>query len=126
MVTGVTGIEVAGAVEPAGAGIVAEGICFAASLLAAASAEISVDCGLNMFSAIARIKYTTNTETVPTVSASPVRPPKAVSVPPPPPKALASPPPCGRCTRMTSTNATLTKMKRKVKTVKKTLMKSNS
>ena len=126
MVTGVIGIAVAGAVESVGAAMVADGVCVADSVLAASSALRSVDCGLNMFSAIARIKYTTNTETVPTVSASPVRPPNAVSVPPPPPKALASPPPCGRCTRMTSTNATLTKMKRKVKTVKKTLMKSNS
>ena len=98
-VTGVTGIATAGALVPSGAGMVAEGLTGVVCVVDSVTVGVEVvgaACGSNMFSAIAIIKYTTNTETVPTVSASPVRPPKAVSVPPPPPKALASPPPCGR------------------------------
>ena len=94
VITGVTVIPVV--VLPSGPGIAADGVTKVDWLVDSVTvgwAVVGAGCGSNMFSAMARIKYTTNTETVPTVSASPVRPPKAVSVPPPPPKALASPPP---------------------------------
>ncbi len=94
VITGVTVIPVV--VVPSGPGMAADGVAKVGWLVDSVTvgwAVVGAGCGSNMFSAMARIKYTTNTETVPTVSASPVRPPNAVSVPPPPPKALASPPP---------------------------------
>ena len=125
--TGATGIagSVAGAtgVVPSvvGAVIGAVSVVAAASTVSVGAACITL---LVMFKPIASKRYTTNAEIVAMVRASPVRPPNAVSVPPPPapPNAPARPPPCGRCTKMMSTSARDTMMKRTVKTENRTLI----